>query len=93
MSFHLIHSGDLLVWTVNNRQELRWTTLLPEHDSKGHNRIVFTLTPFNSHSKLITTSMDRSIVVWNIEASDISSSEFNAIDGAGADCNNSDKGK
>lgn len=61
----------MLVWDFSGDRP-KWVTLSTD-GQKGHSRIVFTLTEFCGGTKLISTSMDRNVVLWDIKAEQLSS--------------------
>ena len=58
------------MWTFSGRS-CRSANLVA-HGHKGHQRMVFTLTAFDGGTKLLTTSMDRNIILWDIMAEPLS---------------------
>ncbi|XP_067947516.1 gem-associated protein 5-like [Watersipora subatra] len=89
-------SGELLVCTFVGKT-CQWTTLV-EGSCKGHSRLVFTLNLFQEGKKLLSTSMDRSIIVWDIKASPVENTppveteELSAIEAEGHIATNDEEG-
>lgn len=57
------------MWTFSTNSS-QWLPLVTS-GPKGHNRLVFTLTLFEGGTKMISTSMDRSLILWDISATAI----------------------
>ena len=64
-------SGDLIAWDFTGGSPL-WLNLSASDGQKGHYRIVFTLTLFCGGTKLMSTSMDRNLIIWKIKADNLS---------------------
>ena len=67
-------SGDLIAWDFTGGSP-QWLNLSASDGQKGHYRIVFTLTLFSGGTKLMSTSMDRNLIIWNIKADNLLGSE------------------
>lgn len=68
MNIHMYHSGELLLWDIGQKKP-SWRLMGAGDGAHGHTRIIFNVAlggPNLNH--LSTISMDRQLIVWNLES-------------------------